>query len=209
MIAIVDYEAGNLTSVARALDYIGQPNRVTKNPDDILAAERVIFPGVGAAGAAMDVLTKTGLGEAVKQVASRETPLLGICLGTQIILEFSYENDCPCLGIVKGDVRPFSTGMKDQDGTALKIPHMGWNTIQIKGVHPVLEGIEPDDSFYFVHSYYPAPQNEEDCLAVTDYGISFASVMGLGNVIATQFHPEKSGPQGLRLLENFCRWSPC
>ena len=209
MIAIVDYEAGNLTSVARALDYIGRPARITGRPEEILAAERVIFPGVGAAGAAMSVLAKTGLGEAVRQVASRGTPLLGICLGTQIILEYSHENQCPCLGIVNGDVRPFSTGMTDKDGSVLKIPHMGWNTIRITQSHPVLDGIEPDDSFYFVHSYYPAPQKVQDCLALTDYGISFASVMGRGNVIATQFHPEKSGRQGLRLLENFCRWSPC
>lgn len=209
MIAIVDYEAGNLASVARALEYINRPVVVTKNPEAILAAERVVFPGVGAAGAAMDVLTKTGLAEAVKEVASRGTPLLGICLGTQIILEFSYESDCPCLGIVKGDVQPFSTGMKDPRGDALKIPHMGWNTIEARQPHPVLDGIDPEDSFYFVHSYYPAPQKAENCLAVTEYGLSFASVMGLDNIIATQFHPEKSGRQGLRILENFCRWSPC
>ena len=110
---------------------------------------------------------------------------------------------------VKGEVLSFSTGMKDKAGCALKIPHMGWNTIRVKGIHPVLAGVEDDDSFYFVHSYYPAPENADNCLAMTDYGLSFASVIGRENVIATQFHPEKSGRSGLRLLENFCRWSPC
>ncbi len=209
MIAIVDYGAGNLASVARALEKIGRPGCVTGDPEDVLSAERVIFPGVGAAGFAMKVLTETGLGEAVKAIVSRGTPLLGICLGTQIIMASSRENRCPCLGIVNGEVLPFPTGMKDADGAVLKIPHMGWNSIRPTVAHPVLDGVEGGNSFYFVHSYYPAPENADDCLALTDYGITFASVVGRDNVIATQFHLEKSGRIGLRLLENFCRWSPC
>lgn len=209
MIAIVDYEAGNLASVARALQKIGRPGRVTGKPEEILAAERVIFPGVGAAGAAMAVLVKTGLAEAVRGVAARGTPLLGICLGTQIIMDFSHENQCPCLGIIRGEVRPFPVGRKHPDGSSLKIPHMGWNTIRMTASHPVLAGIEPDDSFYFVHSYYPTPANAAHCLATTDYGLNFASMIGLDNVVATQFHPEKSGRPGLRLLDNFCGWKPC
>jgi glutamine amidotransferase len=209
VIAIVDYEAGNLASVARALEKIGRPGRITGRPEEILAAERVIFPGVGAAGAAMAALVRTGLGEAVREVVSRGTPLLGICLGTQIILTFSHENQCPCLGIVKGEVRLFPSDMKNSDGSLLKIPHMGWNTIRVTKAHPVLAGVAADDGFYFVHSYYPAPENDDDCLAITDYGLSFAAAIGRENVFATQFHPEKSGRPGLRMLENFCGWSPC
>jgi glutamine amidotransferase len=209
MIAVVDYEAGNLASVARALEKIGRPGRVTGRPEEILAADRVIFPGVGAAGAAMATLNRTGLAEAVREVVRRGTPLLGICLGTQIILGFSHENQCDCLGIVNGEVRLFPPDMKDNDGSLLKIPHMGWNTIRVTKSHPVLAGVADDDGFYFVHSYYPAPESDDNCLAITDYGLTFASVMGQDNVIATQFHPEKSGRPGLRILENFCGWSPC
>ncbi|MFW6236857.1 MAG: imidazole glycerol phosphate synthase subunit HisH [Desulfosudaceae bacterium] len=208
MIAIVDYEAGNLTSVARALTKIGYPSVITGRPEEIAAAGRVIFPGVGAAGSAMKGLTRSGLDAAVRAVVTSGRPLLGICLGTQVIMEASRENETTCLGIVAGTVKPFPADIRDSDGNRLKIPHMGWNHIRPRRDHPVLAGIAADDQFYFVHSYFPEPADESDVAAATDYGLSFASVLARDNLVATQFHPEKSGAAGLRLLDNFCRWQP-
>jgi len=136
VIAIVDYEAGNLTSVARALTKIGYPSVITGRPEEITGAERVIFPGVGAAGAAMKSLTRFGLAEAVRQVVSSGRPLLGICLGTQVIMEVSRENESTCLGIVAGTVEPFPADLRDKVGNGLKIPHMGWNHIRSHGLEP-------------------------------------------------------------------------
>lgn len=209
MIAIIDYDAGNLTSVARALSYIGAESVVTHSVKDIEAAERIIFPGVGAAGSAMESLKRLGLDKAVKKVFESGRPVLGICLGTQIIMEFSHEDGgTPCLGIVPGTVQEFARNMKAGHGTGLKIPHMGWNRLLLKQEHPLLSGLLPDDEFYFVHSFYPSPADAAYIIAETDYGISFASVLGFGNIIATQFHPEKSGRPGLSLLKNFCNWKP-
>ncbi len=209
MIAIIDYDAGNLTSVERAIRSIGYEVTVTNDPDTILAAERVIFPGVGSAGSAMDSLTRFGLDGVIKKVLSNETPLMGICLGTQIILGHSEEHDTACLGLMEGDVELFEKTMTEPDGTQLKIPHMGWNSIKADTSHPVLKDIKPEDEFYFVHSYYPAPANKEHSLGTTTYGITFTSIMGRNNLIATQFHPEKSGRAGLTILKNFCEWTPC
>ncbi|MDY6824697.1 MAG: imidazole glycerol phosphate synthase subunit HisH [Thermodesulfobacteriota bacterium] len=209
MIAIVDYNAGNLTSVARALAKIGYDHRITGDPTEIENAERVIFPGVGAAGSAMESLKRSGLDEALREVLQKGKPLLGICLGTQIILEKSRENNADCLGLIKGDVRHFPPDMTDSGGCRLKIPHMGWNTIALTIDHPVFADCPAEAEFYFVHSYYPVPMNEESVIATTDYGIAFASVIGHYNLVACQFHPEKSGRPGLRILENFCRWRPC
>jgi len=199
MIAIIDYEAGNLRSVERALRHLGKDCRITKDPAEILGARRVIFPGVGAAGRAMEVIRARGLDEVITRVASRKTPFLGICLGAQIVLSGSEENDARCLGVLEGKALRFPE-------TGLKIPHMGWNDLVLHRGHPLLEGIDGKAQFYFVHSYYPAPHRSEDVVAHTDYGIPFPSVIGRGNVAAVQFHPEKSGRQGLRLLENFCSW---
>lgn len=209
MIAIIDYDAGNLTSVARALSHLGFENEVTASADRILGAERVIFPGVGAAGSAMASLKRLGLDKVLYQVFERQTPLLGICLGTQIILGHSEEHDTPCLGIVDGNVRLFNAAWTDDDGSALKIPHMGWNRVKLEQNHPVLNGLSAEDEFYFVHSYFPAPAKSENCIGTTTYGTTFASIIGVDNLIATQFHPEKSGPAGLRILKNFCEWTPC
>ena len=209
MISIIDYDAGNLTSVARALTYLGFENEVTASAERILAADRVIFPGVGAAGSAMASLKRLGLDKVLFQVYEKKTPLLGICLGTQIILGHSEEHDTPCLGIIPGNVRLFDSSWTDDDGSALKIPHMGWNRVNVEQEHPVLEGITPEDEFYFVHSYYPDPDNAAQRIGTTRYGVSFASIIGNNNLIATQFHPEKSGPAGLRILKNFCEWTPC
>ncbi|HOD72385.1 MAG TPA: imidazole glycerol phosphate synthase subunit HisH [Deltaproteobacteria bacterium] len=199
MIAIIDYRAGNLRSVERALRHLGVECRITARIDEIREAGRVIFPGVGAAGKAMETIASLGLDDIICEVARRGTPFLGICLGTQIILDESEEDGARCLGIIEGVVRRFPD-MNE------KIPHMGWNTLEKKIDHPLLEGIEPDAQFYFVHSYYPVPAHSEDAAAYTSYGIRFASMIARGNVAAVQFHPEKSGRPGLKLLENFSRW---
>jgi len=199
MIAIIDYKAGNVRSVERALKYLGIACSITNRPRDIRTAERVIFPGVGAAGKAMEAIESSGLGEVIHEVVDRGTPFLGICLGTQIILDKSEEDGARCLGIVHGTVRRFPD-------TGNKIPHMGWNTIRKKTDHPILAGINAHAQFYFVHSFYPDPLEDSDGIAYTSYGIEFASVIARKNVAATQFHPEKSGRFGLKVLENFSRW---
>jgi glutamine amidotransferase len=205
-IAIVDYEAGNLTSVQRAIRHIGLDATVTRDPDTILSAERVIFPGVGAAGAAMTSLKRLGLGEVLRRVRDRGTPLLGICLGTQIIFDSSEEDGgVPCLGLLPGRTKRFANPLYEH-GEKLKVPHMGWNRIEIVRDHPLLAGVEPDHEFYFVHSYYADPADESLAVSWTDYGIRIAAVVARDNLVATQFHPEKSGRPGLNILSNFCRW---
>jgi glutamine amidotransferase len=208
MIAIIDYDAGNLTSVQRAVSHLGIQCVITKEEDAIKAAERIIFPGVGAAGAAMQSLQRNGLDRVIKDSLAAGKPVLGICIGSQIILSHSEENDTPCLGILDGTVRSFSPHLRSEAGQKLKIPHMGWNGLNIKKAHPLLSGVGADDEFYFVHSYYPQPQNLDCVIAVTEYGISFTSIIGFNNLFATQFHLEKSGRPGLKILDNFCKWNP-
>jgi glutamine amidotransferase len=208
MIAIIDYDAGNLASVFRAVSHLGFSCAITRDVNEIKAAERIIFPGVGAAGAAMESLQRSGLDVVIKEALAEGKPILGICLGSQIILTHSQENSTSCLGILDGSVRAFAPDRQSEDGQKLKIPHMGWNGIRIEKSHPLLSGVGADDEFYFVHSYYPDPQDADTVIAVTDYGISFASIVGFNNLFATQFHLEKSGRPGLKILENFCRWTP-
>ncbi len=204
MLAIIDYKAGNLTSVKLGLDTIGVESVITDSADEILSAERVIFPGVGAAGSAMKTLNDTGLADVIRKVAAQGTPFMGICLGTQIILSHSEEDDADCIGLLEGNVIKFQPP-NPRD----KVPQIGWNSVEIKQQHPIFDGIEEGSEFYFVHSFYPAPKVPEEILGTTEYaGVTFASVMGKGNVVATQFHPEKSGKIGLRLLENFTKWNP-
>lgn len=209
MIAIIDYNAGNLTSVERAVSYIGFPCMVTNTIEKIAEAERIIFPGVGAAGSAMGSLNQMRLDTAIREAFTMGKPILGICLGTQIIMGCSEENDTPCLGIIEGYARKFQRNMKSKDGASLKIPHMGWNRVIIQQNHPVLSSVRENDEFYFVHSFYPDPDNPVHVLGTTNYGESFPSVIGFKNMIATQFHLEKSGKPGLEILKNFCRWQPC
>jgi len=206
MIGIVDYKAGNLTSVARALEFLSVPCRVTDDPDLLGKCDRIIFPGVGAAGEAMANLKQTGMDRRISEWVARGIPTLGICLGTQIILDRSEENDADCLGIIPGSVKRFPDQMTGTDKKPLKIPHMGWNQVAFSRSHPVFRDIPAEAEFYFVHSYYPAPAEDRFAIGWTDYGIRFCSAMADKNLVAVQFHPEKSGRPGLRILANFCRW---
>ena len=205
MIAIVDYRAGNLTSVQLACESLGIESRITQDPAVIRAAERVIFPGVGAAGASMTSIRELKLESAIRDIIARGTPFLGICVGTQILLERSEEDGgVPCLGLIPGTVRLFRPPTR-----ADKVPQIGWNHVRQLRPHPLFAGIDDESEFYFVHSYYPAPTDPSWILGETDYaGVRFASVLAKNNVAATQFHTEKSGKPGLRLLKNFTKWTP-
>lgn len=196
MIAIVDYGMGNLLSVANALAKLGFSARVTDRPEEILSAPGVILPGVGAFADCIKLLRKTGLDETVIECVSKGTPLLGICLGFQLLFSVSYENgEHKGLDIFKGEVKRLPGGVK--------VPHMGWNQLEIGNRSPLLNGIEDDTFFYFVHSYYVEPEDEEVITASTTYGCRFTSMVGKGNVFGTQFHPEKSSSKGLIILKNF------
>ena len=203
MITIVDYKAGNLTSVKRALDYLGIENQISADPDVVRSAGQVIFPGVGAAGAAMEVLNERGLDSALKESFRRGTPILGICIGCQIILTHSEEDDTPCLDLIPGKTVRFRL-----NDPALKIPHMGWNAVTVTQPHPILSHLHPGDEFYFVHSFYPQPDEDAKIYATSEYGGVFPVAIGTGNLFAVQFHAEKSGPLGLQLLKNFSEWRP-
>jgi glutamine amidotransferase len=201
MICIVDYKAGNITSVQRALTHLGVESVLTPDPDTLRRAAKVIFPGVGQAASAMAVLRERGLDLALREAFTQGTPILGICLGAQIVMTRSEEGDTPCLDLVAGVSRRFSFS-----DPALKIPHMGWNRITVRREHAVLGGIDANDEFYFVHSYYPDPADPDCVLAECEYGKPFPAVIGKANLIAAQFHPEKSGPAGLRILRDFAGW---
>ncbi len=198
---IIDYDAGNLRSVQRACAEVGLTADISADPDAVRRARRVIFPGVGAAGSAMKSLIRVGMDQALKEAIASGTPVLGICLGLQISFDHSEEGDTPTLGLLPGRVRRFRF-----DDPQLKIPHMGWNEVRRVKPHPVLAGLSPGDEFYFVHGYYPEPAEPELIYAVTDYEIEFACAVGRRNYFATQFHPEKSGRVGLRLLKAFAGW---
>ena len=206
MIAIIDYGAGNLTSVQRALSVLGRESVITSDFSKVVNAERIIFPGVGAAGKAMSDLKKLKLDQALMESYYNGKPILGICLGAQIIMEWSQENNTRCLGLIKGEVRRFAENLVDHDGKRLKVPHMGWNGVKLKWAHPLFEEVDQESEFYFVHSFYPSPTNSGEVLGETHYGTLLASVLVAKNLVAMQFHPEKSGRPGLKILSNFCRW---
>jgi imidazole glycerol-phosphate synthase subunit HisH len=203
MIAVVDYKAGNLRSVQRALEKIGVESVVTHEPDQILAADHVIFPGVGAAGSAMKSLNDSKIGEVLKECIAQGKPVLGICLGTQIIMDSSEEDGgVDCLGIIPGKTIRFQF-----EDAKVTVPEMGWNQVDFIQDHPVFKDIASGTNFYFVHSYYPAPTDKTSALTQTEYaGLTFTSALTAGNLVATQFHPEKSGRHGLDLLRNFANW---
>lgn len=194
MIAIIDYGMGNLRSVQKSLEFIGQDAIITNNIDDINSAERIILPGVGAFGDAMKELSRSKLTESIRSNINKGKPFLGICLGMQILFESSTENGVhKGLGLLKGDVVKF-----DID---LKVPHIGWNTVKTVKESLLYKNL-PDNSFYFVHSYY-LPSDNQYVNAVCDYGIDFGCSVEHNNVYGVQFHPEKSGDTGLQMLKNF------
>ena len=198
---------GNLRSVAKAIERVAPADCkvvVTADPAEVLAAERVVFPGQGAMPDCMRELHVRGLDAAVRDAAASK-PFLGICIGLQMLFERSEEGNVPGLGIVSGHASRFPAQTKEG---RLKVPHMGWNTVQFSQVHPLWSGIEPGSRFYFVHSYYVEPQDAAVVAAVTDYGISFTSAIARDNIFAVQFHPEKSAQKGLALLANFVHWTP-
>jgi imidazole glycerol-phosphate synthase subunit HisH len=209
-IAVIDYGMGNLRSVAKALEHVTAGKRrilITKEPEQVRAAERVVFPGQGAAGDCMRELARNGLDEAVRE-AARSKPFLGLCMGMQALLDVSEENGgTACLGLLPGEVRAFGGAFDEVDGAQhLKIPHMGWNQVAQVRAHPLWQGITDGSRFYFVHSYYVVPADAALMLGTTEYGVSFTSAMGRDNVFAMQCHPEKSSAAGLTLLANFTRW---
>ena len=203
-IAVIDYGMGNLRSVSKAVEHVAadvDEVRVTDDPDYIAAADRVVFPGQGAARDCMAAIGDHHLNQAIKNAAANK-PFLGICMGLQVLMEHSEENDgTQLLGLYDGDVRRFPI-------TELKVPHMGWNRVSPVFDHPLWEGIDSGSRFYFVHSYYVDPATNGLVAATTDYGINFTSAIAQDNVFAVQFHPEKSADNGLLLLRNFVKWKP-
>jgi len=209
-VAVVDYGMGNLHSVAKAIEHCGEPAEiiVTGDADLIRAADRVVFPGVGAIRDCIQGLRDRGLDTVLREVV-RSKPLLGVCVGMQALMDFSVENNgVQCLGIVHGQVNKFTDVFKQAGVTEhLKVPHMGWNQVRQRLAHPLWRGIDDNSRFYFVHSYYVQPAREEDVMAWCDYGIPFAAAVARDNVFAVQFHPEKSQHDGLALYANFLRWN--
>ena len=197
MIAIIDYGAGNLRSVHKAFDYLETETVITSDPDVIMAAEKAILPGVGAFGDAMDQLTASGLDKVVMDFIASGKPFLGICLGLHLLFEESEETPgVKGLGYFKGKILKIK-------GKDLKIPQMGWNKLKFNGECKLFDGIKDGEYMYFVHSYYAKPENKEDSAATVIYGDELDIAVHKNNVYATQFHPEKSGTAGLKLLENF------
>ena len=201
-VVIVDYDAGNLRSVQRACGAVGIDALISANPKDIAAADKVIFPGVGAATSAVDTLRDRGLDTALIDFYHSGRPMLGICLGTQIVLEFTEEDQRDCLGLVAGVCKRF-----DFADRTLKIPHIGWNEVEFLKPHPLLRNVVSQDEFYFVHSYYTVPSDAANAYGMTEYGVKFCSMIGKANLFATQFHLEKSGRSGLAILDAFKSWN--
>ena len=198
MITIIDYGAGNLRSVVNAVSKLGYQPRVTNSPGDVLNARAVILPGVGAAANTMTSLKALELVSPLRRFIAENRPFLGVCIGLQILFTGTEEGGWhECLDIIPGLVRKLPSG--------LKIPHMGWNQVKQKTSHPIFDGIPDEANFYFVHSYYAEPDDRALVAGETEYGISMCSVLSRGNLVATQFHPEKSGEAGLRLYDNFIK----
>ncbi len=198
MTAIIDYDAGNLKSVQKALAYLGEEAVITRDREEILAADRVVLPGVGNFGDAMEQLRSLGLDEVIREVAARQIPFLGICLGLQLLFESSEESPgAEGLGILKGRI------VRIPDTEGLKIPHIGWNSLTLENDGRLVEGITGEPYVYFVHSYYLQAEDPQIVKASTEYGAHIHASVEQGNVFACQFHPEKSGAVGLHILENF------
>ena len=199
-VAVIDYDAGNTLSVTRALEKVGAGVDLAADPDRVKAADAVVLPGVGAFGDCMKKLRERGMNEACLEAFASGKPFLGVCVALQVIFDDSEESPgAEGLGLLPGGVRRFEAG-------DLKVPHMGWNELRLVRDHPVLDGLD-GEAFYFVHSYYPEPAEAGDLVGETEYGVRFCAAAGRDNLVAVQFHPEKSSRAGLRLYENFLAWS--
>jgi imidazole glycerol-phosphate synthase subunit HisH len=212
IVAVVDYGMGNLRSVAQAVRHAAQGQGVevviTSRPEAVHAAERIVLPGQGAMRDCMAELAGSGLKEAVLE-AARSKPMFGVCVGMQMLLDHSEEQDTPGLGIIPGRVKRFQLeGRLQADGSRFKVPQMGWNRVMQAAAHPVWAGVANDSWFYFVHSYYAEPAQEKHRTGVADYGSVFTAAIARDNIFATQFHPEKSAADGLALYRNFLHWNP-
>ena len=199
-IAVIDYDAGNTLSVTRALEKVGARVDLTSDPERVEEADAVVLPGVGAFGDCMKKLGERGMDVACREAFRSGKPFLGVCVALQVIFEDSEESPGAAgLGLLPGSVRRFK-------GRGLKVPHMGWNELRLVRDHPVLDGLDGED-FYFVHSYYPEPAEPGDLVGESEYGVRFCAAAGRENLVAVQFHPEKSSRAGLKLYENFLAWS--
>ena len=198
MIAIIDYDAGNIRSVEKALQFLGQEVKITRDREEILGADKVVLPGVGSFGDAMGKLHQYGLVEVIRQVAEKKTPFLGICLGLQLLFERSDESPgVEGLGILKGEI------LRIPEGEGRKIPHMGWNSLELRNQGRLLAGLYGEPYVYFVHSYYLKARDEQIVKATTEYGVTIHASVEQDNIFACQFHPEKSSDTGLKILKNF------
>jgi len=196
MITIIDYGGGNLRSVANAIARLGYEARVTDNPQEVLDAAVAILPGVGAAGDTVHHLEEAGMSGAIRELVTNNRPLFAVCVGMQVLFDGTEEGGWhDCLGMIPGVVRRLPQG--------LKVPHMGWNQVRQRIGHPMFDGIPDEANFYFVHSYYPDPQDSSVVASITEYGVAMCSMLVKGNLVATQFHPEKSGEHGLKMYQNF------
>lgn len=215
-VAVIDYGMGNLHSVAKAVEYVGRELEqcsgiatevtVTADANIIAAADRVIFPGVGAIRDCMAEINRLNVGQIVED-AMKTKPVLAICVGMQALMQSSEENGgVECLGFMEGDVRYFGDNHVDESGARLKVPHMGWNQVKQTAAHPLWQGIPDNSRFYFVHSYYVHAQGHTKVTGVTNYGVELVATIADNNIFATQFHPEKSQTAGLTLLKNFLQW---
>jgi len=206
MIGIIDYNAGNITSVEHALRSLQIEFIRSKNPEELKNCDKLIFPGVGDADFAMQQLKERGFDLFIKQWVAENKPLLGICLGSQIIFDWSEEGNTNCLGLIKGKIQHFYTINPELQKKEIKVPQIGWNNlIYQNGDCPILKGLKENADFYFVHSYVICPQDSSVIKAYADYGIKVPAVIQAGNLYACQFHPEKSGEEGLKILNNFCK----
>jgi len=218
-VAVVDYGMGNLRSVSQAVLHVAQGSGlevvITHRPEEVRVAERVVLPGQGAMRDCMAELAASGMKEAVLEAASSK-PLMGVCVGMQMLLDHSEEQDTPGLGLIPGQVRRFRLeGQVQPDGSRYKVPQMGWNRVHQRpqawhggGVHPIWAGVPDGAWFYFVHSYFATPDRAEHAAGETDYGTRFTCAVARDNIFATQFHPEKSAEHGLALYRNFLSWKP-
>jgi glutamine amidotransferase len=196
-VSLIDYGLGNLGSVVNMLKRVGAESRLVRTPEEILASDRLLLPGIGAFDTGIRLLTEQGVVSAIREFAASGNPLLGICLGMQLLLDASEEGVAPGLGLIPGT----STRLTEQPG--VRVPHMGWNHAVVTCDDPLMAGLDAESRFYFVHSYQVVPTRDDDMLAVTDYGGPFASMIRSENVMGAQYHPEKSHAFGMRVLSNF------